>query len=241
MQRIVIKSIITKPTKKEGSDITTIEDEKGAKMSKFNDTALAQLHAGDTIDAEIAVEGKYLNITSWKLIESKPEPVRTEAPQSKPSGPAPYLAELDGRFRNTALMQACELSKAAYERIKSEGRIISIEEVLAVADKMYAWLKGDKTTPHKETVQPAKQEAPLPIVATASHIGNVTENEADMITGISKLLDDVHWKPPTWRSWIKLQFPKTDNTGTLSEVLSRLDPNQTNMLRNHLTELRELK
>jgi len=79
-QRIAIKSIVTKPTKKEGTNITTIEDEKGAKMSAFNDTALAQLHAGDILEVELAVEGQYTNIKSWKLIESKPAPPAPPAP-----------------------------------------------------------------------------------------------------------------------------------------------------------------
>jgi len=79
-QRITVKSIVTKPTKKEGTNITTIEDEKGAKMSAFNDTALAQLHAGDILEVDLAVEGKYTNITAWKLIESKPAPVSPVVP-----------------------------------------------------------------------------------------------------------------------------------------------------------------
>ncbi len=50
MQRVTVKSIITRPTKKEGTTITTIEDEKGAKMSAFNDAALGQVHAGDILE-----------------------------------------------------------------------------------------------------------------------------------------------------------------------------------------------
>ncbi len=84
MQRIMVKSVVTKPTKKEGTNITTIEDEKGAKMSAFNDTALAQLHAGDVLDVEVVIESKYANITGWKLIESKPQPVLQPALGKEP-------------------------------------------------------------------------------------------------------------------------------------------------------------
>lgn len=86
-QRITVKSVITKPTKKEGTNITTIEDEKGAKMSAFNDTALAQVHAGDVLEVNFTLDGKYTNITGWELIESKPQPAPTPVPQPAPREP----------------------------------------------------------------------------------------------------------------------------------------------------------
>ena len=164
----------------------------------------------------------------------------------KGKSPETVAMELDSKARNTALMQACELSKAAYERIKSEGRIISIEEVLAVADKMYAWLKGEKTPEKpvvKGIVQPAKREAVLPVVVSSSAVPDHAQDEAEVVSfvaEIQELLDAVNWREKAWRSWIKMQF-RTDTTGSLVEVLARLDPNQTNMLRNHLTELKGLK
>lgn len=180
-QRVVVKTVITKPTKKEGTNITTIEDEKGAKMSAFNDAALAQVHAGDVLEVEIAIEGKYTNITGWKLVESKPQPAQAPTPAPLPqqrqesykADPAKIasqermtLLELDSKARNTALMQACEF-------IKGQGLSAShgIPDVLACADKMYAWLKGGEAplkAPEKPVdkgmVQPSQQEAALPVV-----------------------------------------------------------------------------
>ncbi len=170
-QRITVKSVITKPTKKEGTNITTIEDEKGAKMSAFNDTALAQVHAGDVIEVEISIDGKYANITGWKLIESKPQPAQAPASAPQPrqesfkADPEKIASqeristmELDSKARNTALMQACEYLKETEHR--------GIPDVLSCADKFYAWLKGEKATINpveklmgKESVQPAQQEA----------------------------------------------------------------------------------
>src|SRR3990167_6205330 len=110
-QRITVKSIVTKPTKKEGTNITTIEDEKGAKMSAFNDTALAQLHAGDILEVDLAVEGKYTNITAWKLIESKPAP-----PPPPPPMPTTDWAEKD-RITRASIERQVALKCAVEARL----------------------------------------------------------------------------------------------------------------------------
>ncbi len=179
-QRVVVKSIVTKPTKKEGTNITTIEDEKGAKMSAFNDTELAKVHAGDVLEVEISIDGKYTNITGWKLIESKPQAVQPPAPPQRQesfkadpekiaSQERMTLLEVNSKARNTALMQACPFSK-------------NPDEVLVIADKFLAWLKGEskpaikvpekpkdlhqaiKEATGKESITPAQQQPALPVL-----------------------------------------------------------------------------
>jgi len=92
------------------------------------------------------------------------------------------------------------------------------------------WGDQPKTKADAVSIKKAPEKPTTPTTATDSPIAEE----------IQELLDAVNWKPPTWRSWVKMQF-RTDTTGDLGEVLSRLDPNQINMLKNHLTELRELK
>src|SRR3990167_6160570 len=142
-QRITVKSIVTKPTKKEGTNITTIEDEKGAKMSAFNDTALAQLHAGDILEVELAVEGKYTNITAWKLIESKPAP---PAPAPIPVPPPTDWAEKD-RITRVSIERQVALKCAVEARPGQTDQII-----VASAAAFYQFLSGQ---PAKEALFPA--------------------------------------------------------------------------------------
>ena len=164
-QRIAIKSIVTKPTKKEGTNITTIEDEKGAKMSAFNDTALAQLHAGDILEVDIEVKGEYTNITSWKLIESKPAP---------PAPPAPAIttkedwAEKD-RITRASIERQVSLKCAVEARPGQTDTVI-----VASADTFYRFLSGQ---PAKEALFPpetSKTTIPPSSQPPAAQTGAVT-------------------------------------------------------------------
>src|SRR3990167_5356346 len=158
-QRITVKSIVTKPTKKEGTNITTIEDEKGAKMSTFNDTALGQLHAGDILEVELAVEGQYTNIKSWKLIESKPAP-------PTPMPPAPVVttkeewAEKD-RITRISIERQVSL-KCAVEARPGQDAV----SIVAIAEAFYRFLSGQPAkdalfpTPVTPTATPTSSQAP---------------------------------------------------------------------------------
>ena len=164
-QRIAIKSIVTKPTKKEGTNITTIEDEKGAKMSAFNDTALAQLHAGDILEVDIEVKGEYTNITSWKLIESKPAP---------PAPPAPAIttkedwAEKD-RITRISIERQVSLKCSVEARPGQTDTVI-----VATAEAFYQFLRGQ---PAKEALFPpetSKATIPPSSQPPAAQTGAVT-------------------------------------------------------------------
>ena len=141
-QRITVKSIVTKPTKKEGTNITTIEDEKGAKMSAFNDTALAQLHAGDILEVDLAVEGKYTNITAWKLIESKPAPV-------SPVVPAPIITTKEDwaeKDRITRLSIEAQVAAKILSELIVAGRLTT-DSTSGIALLGWALTRLSATTP----------------------------------------------------------------------------------------------
>ncbi len=59
--------------------------------------------------------------------------------------------ELESKARNTALMQSCEMAKA-------EQKIKTVDEVLAIADRFYAWLKGTAIASKASPSMPAKQQ-----------------------------------------------------------------------------------
>ncbi len=159
--------------------ILTGEDKAKVSIFEPNDAGLkpSELKEGDTIEAEIKLKGKYANLTSFTVVEhseiAKPQPV----PQPKSeSTSAPYLAELDGRFRNTALMQACAfLAKDEHSTDK---------DVLTLADKFYAWLKGGKSPEKlvdKESVQSKAEQPALP--TTESQTGRPTGMPDTIKTG----------------------------------------------------------
>ena len=165
-QRITVKSIVTKPTKKEGTTITTLEDEKGAKMSTFNDEALAQVHAGDILEVDLAVEGKYTNITAWKLIESKPAPPAIIPPPATVNTKEDW-AEKD-RITRVSIERQVALKCAVEARPGQTDQII-----LASAEAFYQFLRGQ---PAKEALfQPetSKTAVPTPSQPPAAQTGAV--------------------------------------------------------------------
>jgi len=198
----------------------------------------ALVKTGTTIDCDVEVktsekkddDGNHYRSRKVTNIYQDGKAVKSEQ-QGKAWGKSPETTamELDSKARNTALMQACEFV---------DSPDATVEDVLSCADRFYAWLKGEKTTPHKETVQPAKQEAPLPIVATA---GTTAEQWRIPLGWLKDTMGEVNWNNKKLVDWIHVQFPQTDISGSLTQVINRLDINQTNMLRNHLAELKELK
>lgn len=105
MQKILVSSVESKPTKT-GGTYTKITDDKGAAFSGFDET-LAGLKQGDLIEAEVKIEGKYLNITTWKLLESgKALPIATKqsnGDMSKDDWAEKDRRERDARRGNTLL------------------------------------------------------------------------------------------------------------------------------------------
>ena len=161
------------------------------------------------------------------------KPVKEQQPgKSWGKSPETVAMEIDSKFRNTALMQACQ---ANWLYVGAGSTRELVVNVLAVADQLYAWLKGE-TKPavkapekpvDKESVQPAQQEASLPVVESPKPF-------VDILAAMKA----VNWKDTTVKSWLKMQF-KADTTGMLAEVLGRLDENQFNMLHNHLAEMKK--
>ena len=81
----------------------------------------------------------------------------------------------------------------------------------------------------RESVEPALEKA----------VADIVESPSPIVAEIQGLLDAVNWKPATWRSWIKMQCKGVDTTGTLAEVIARMNPNQVNLFVNHLKAMKE--
>ena len=95
------------------------------------------------------------------------QPVKGQGKQWGKS-PETVAMEIDSKFRDTALMQACEFMNDVPD--------ITAEHVLSTADKFYAWLKGGKARINpveklmaKESVEP---EGEKPVASpTESQVG----------------------------------------------------------------------
>ncbi len=136
MQKIRIKEV--HPATEERKP-TVIVDEKGARMSGF-DSGLKNLKPGDLIEAELLVDGKYINIItkSWKLIEES-------APSPQPPGPSqqgPDMTQhlIEAQARISSMTLACQLLIA--------GKI-ERGEVEATAGRYYTWLVSSVKAPVK--------------------------------------------------------------------------------------------
>ncbi len=106
---------------------------------------------------------------------SRQEPYKAD-PEKIASQERMTAMEIDSKFRDTALMQACELVKTN----KAES-----DRVLLYADMFYAWLtktlkpavKAPERPAPKPSVPPAQQEATLP---TTESNDTLVERPADM-------------------------------------------------------------
>lgn len=118
---------------------TIITDDTGAKMSGFA-PALRELRPGDVIDVEIKPKGKYLNITSFKVIEKaalrQAQGERNDVPDSSQAMAHEYTRrverDIDARYRTAALKEAVNWE------LRSEDATMTT--VLMAADEFYRWL-----------------------------------------------------------------------------------------------------
>ncbi len=163
------------------------------------------------------------------------KPVKEQQQKQWGKSPETVAMEVESKARNESLMATIDMI---------EAKEIEFKDWRYYATQFYRYLKGEsdvsglgKEAPEKPAVRPPPKETVQP--AQEKHTLNLTESEAGIVAEISKLLDAISWKPVTWRSWIKGQF-KVDSTGELAVVLSRLNPNQVNMLTNHLKAMKEV-
>lgn len=141
MQKVRIKEI--QPST-EDKKPTVIVDDNGARMSGF-DTKLRNLKAGDLIEAELEVKGKYINIKEWKLLE---EGIGSSSPTSQQSSDIIWL-QIDAQARISSLTLACQLCIAVQ---------IGLDDIETYANKYYDWLMSPGKT--KPIVTPPVSTSP---------------------------------------------------------------------------------
>jgi len=137
MQKIIVKEV-KGPLGRGEKKFFAVVDEKGAEFTTF-DTKIKDVTIGSILEVELRVEGKYVNIAEWKVIE---EGQSARAQVSPTTDRTRFYAD----FKIAALQVAGRLAAA--------GKIDK-EEIESCADKIYAWL----ATQSKATTQRAPAEA----------------------------------------------------------------------------------
>jgi len=129
MQNITVKEV-KGPLGKGEKKFFAVVDAKGAEFTTF-DTKIKNVAPGSILEIELRVEGKYLNIVEWKVIEEG-------KPTQAQSSPAPDRTRIYADFKIAAIQVAGRLAAA--------GKIEQAE-IQTCADQIYAWLsKQAKTT-----------------------------------------------------------------------------------------------
>ena len=132
MQKITVKEV-KGPLGKGEKKFFAVVDEKGTEFTTF-DTKIKSVTIGSILEIELKVEGKYVNIVEWKVIEEG----QSAQNQSQPKADR---TRIYADFKIAALQVAGRL--AAADKIDKD-------EIATCADQIYAWLAGrGKTAPEK--------------------------------------------------------------------------------------------
>ncbi len=211
-------------------------EDTGTKYQVSYSALFESIKAETTIDCDVVV-------TEQKQIDPDGNPYRNRKitqiyqdgkPVKEQQGgkmwgksPETVAMEIDSKFRDTALMQACGF-----------GPVQNVTEVLKVADAFYAWLKGEAKPAIKAPEKPVVKESLKTEQSKPLLPAKESQKPAIDLSWLGVTMKAVNWKDATLKSWLKMQF-KVDTTGTIEEILSRCDPNQINMLVNHLNTMAE--
>ena len=121
MQKIKVSRVESKPTQK-GGTMVALYDEKNARFSGFL-KELQDVKEGDTVEAEIQIDGKYNNITAVKIVQH--DAGAKSAPVMRNGAPSPEQLEVQASAEaQTAFRGATDLLAA---------KIINSEHPLAKA------------------------------------------------------------------------------------------------------------
>lgn len=201
-----------------------IADDKSHTFKAFSNTKFFEIiEAKGTIDCDINIttktierDGEPFTFTNRKITQiyqdGQPVSVKQSGGRSWGKSPEMVMAEIDSKFRNTALMQAVEFSKY----LDTKDDTINEEAILDIANRFYGWLTSGKAPK-------APQPSPEPRQSASKE--KVNDN------GVEKLLDAVcvaksFKTPKTARTWLtnvcKIDATRIDTEP--NKVLEEVEP-----------------
>jgi len=219
MQKIKIARKEMKETGK-GNTMVAVFDEKNVRFSGFL-PELKDVLEGDTIEAEIEVDGKYNNIKAIKILShgEAPDKVATKS----------YSQDSPEKRRSIERQTAAQIAFANMVQPQS------LRDACLRAEAIYQWIaKG--TIPEPSTAQtgdkiPAKTEPPPPVATDTKETTKQESIEGVDLPIVKESIHKIGWdkgKTPPWRSWLrsKANYTGLNLEGTLEEVLTRMDRTQ---------------
>lgn len=169
MQKVKVQSVSRKEgTGEKGPWInTSVTGEDGAVFGTFSKSASSEIAAGDLIELEPVVKGKYINFTDWKMLEKGTAAASAASPPANGGG---YKKDVEGmrtEYAMKARLQAIERAsieaQTAYNGIISfvagldkEKGLSSDSPVLEAFDEAIAWARSKMAA---TLVNPAPSEA----------------------------------------------------------------------------------
>lgn len=141
MQKIMVKEV-KGPLGKGEKKFFAVVDEKGAEFTTF-DTKIQKVSPGSVLEIELKIEGKYINIVEWKVIEEG-------RPTQAQSSPTTDRTRIYADFKIAAIQVAGRLAAA--------GKIEQAE-IQTCANQIYTWLSSQaKTTTIKDPTEAKNTE-----------------------------------------------------------------------------------
>lgn len=216
MQIIKIASVEVKNGEKDGKPWTkyTVIGEDKSSLSTFDRNA-ATLKSGDSIEAQVEVQGKYTNLKSFKVVGAGPVATQEKlvpGPQP-PTAPSPVTPK---DSRNTDEKIAEQVAVKAVVEL-AVGKVIEPNHPLVTAVK--AWC-CDKLRNYLSTIPPEAIKAP--VVVSGKSEGDKDEGCGVDMTFLKELMGKLDWPPAKCASWLENRFPPMKRKGTLSDTINQL-------------------
>lgn len=177
MQKIIVAKKEMKPSAR-GGMMVALFDEKGTRFSGFL-PELKDVQEGDTVELDIQVDGKYLNIMGAKVLSHGEAP---DKPTAKPTYGQDSPEKRRSIERQAALERAVELA------IAGGVTKVSSLDILREAELFYQWISqgtipalneapktvktGEDTTQAKQAPPASKPQGETPAKITPEQVNN---------------------------------------------------------------------
>jgi len=204
-QKIKVANIEITSGEKDGTKWTRIivVGDDGSKLNTF-EPAASSLQAGDIIEGEIEVKGKYTNLKSFKVVEKATIPT---TPEVKMNGYHRDEGQQISIERQVSAKLAVELLIAS----KAEKAVLTLQTIadgIVMAERFYQWIHNG-TLPKlsvnaPETSQDKQEEA---LEKKQEQIPSLSPDKAKKRVELLQLVmrNKGHGSPTTAEAWVRQQ------------------------------------
>ncbi len=224
MQKITVVKKEMKQTQK-GTMMVALYDEKNTRFAGFL-PELKDVIEGDTVEAEIEVDGKYNNIKAIKVLSHG---MALNRPPAKSS----YQQDSPEKRRSIERQTAAQIG------FQFAPDNATTRQTLVIAEAIYQWIANDKYPPEPAKTSSATPSAPMPEASKAPEgsrgqgegVEPPPATEGDQQTQ-GKMVIDENWLKESLESlqwtnagkWLKDKYQVSGKR--ISEIVTNLTPEQ---------------